>query len=318
MLPAAMGSAGACLLRDAVRELGRRRVRTALDTRAVLSPWPGVLVDPARAAETLTVVTAAWLSTGRNSVIAGETAAFLHGYTAAEPLPVHVMVPYESHKSVRAGIVVHNGLRLADDQVLLHGLPVLGLERVLSDIACTTRPPTALAILDQALKSVEEAVREAFRDRIRDRLRHRPDPRGTSIGARLIDIATGKAESPAESWLRWRIVDMGFPVPEVNFEICNLDGKLLYRIDLSWPSLRIAVEYNGYAAHVEQPEEDAARIRDLERRGWIVVVITADDLASTSRFEQELTDAFRRRGVDVRDRTAGVLRPRKHRDRQAG
>lgn len=313
-----MGEAGACLQRDAIRELGEHRLRVALAMGAVLSPWSGVLVDPFRAAEPLTIVTAAWLKIGPDAVIAGETAAFMHGFTAAEPLPVHVIVPYESHKRPQAGIVVHNGRKLSEDQVLLHGLPVLCVERVVTDIVCTVGPPTALAILDQALAAVIETERETFRDRIRDRLRCRPDPRGTAIGAWLVDVATGKAESPAESWLRWRIVDLGFPVPEVNFEVCDLNGRLVFRLDLSWPHLRIAVEYNGYAAHADRAAEDAARVRDLERRGWVVVVVTADDLASTTRLEQKLVDAFRSRGVDLRGRRTGVLRPRKHRERRAG
>jgi hypothetical protein len=265
----------------------------------------------------LTIVTAAWLKIGPDAVVAGETAAFLHGFTAAEPQPVHLMVPYESHKRPQPGIVIHNGQKLSDDRVLLHGLPVLDVERVISDIVCTLDPPSALAILDQAFAAVAEAAREAFRTRIHDRLRRRPDPRGTAIGARLVDIATGKAESPAESWVRWRIVDLGYPVPEVNVEVCDVNGVPIFRVDLSWPDLRIAVEYNGYAAHVDRVEADTARVRDLERRGWIVVLITADDLACTTGLEQQLDDAFRRRGVDLAGRTTGVLRPRKHRERRA-
>jgi hypothetical protein len=312
------GTAGACLRRDAVRALGEHRVRTAIGLREYLRPWPGVLVDPRRATEPLTVVTAAWLTSGPDTVVAGPTAAFLHGCAAADPVPVHLMVPYEHHKRRRSGIILHNGSALAADTVGLSGLPVLGMERALVDVLCTVRPSTALAIVDQALGQMEAPLREAFRARIGERLRHRPDTRGTRVGARLLDLATGLAESPAESWLLWRLVDLGFPVPEVNYWVCTIDGVPIFRLDISWPSLRIAVEYNGYAAHAGRPEEDEHRIRDLERRGWIVIVVDVDDLHSSGRMVRELEEAFLARGMDVRTRTPGALRPRAHRERRAG
>lgn len=317
MFPTALGKAGTCLHRDAVRELGRYRVRTAVSTGEFSSPWPGVLIDPFRAAEPLTVVTAAWLTSGRDAVVAGETAAFLHGITAAEPTPVHVMAPYESRKRSRPGIVVHNGTGLNDDLVVVHDLPVLCLERVLTDLVCTVSPARALAVVDQALAALAEAAGEALRARVAQRLRHRPDPRGTRVGARLVELASGRAESPAESWLRWRIVDLGFPPPEVNHWVCDLDGRHVHRVDLSWPSLRIAVEYLGYAAHAGRAEQDAARVRDLERRDWIVVEVSAPDLGAMTQVERDLLAAFRDRGVILRDRMPGTLRPRRHRERWA-
>jgi hypothetical protein len=114
--------------------------------------------------------------------------------------------------------------------------------------------------------------------------------------------------------LLWRVVDLGFPVPEANVPVCDLAGRQLYRLDLGWRKLRIAAEYNGYAAHVGREEEDESRRRDLERRGWIVVVADADDQRGGSRLEKELDEAFVARGVDVRGRTAGVLRARRHRE----
>jgi hypothetical protein len=275
------------------------------------------VVDPTRATEPLTIVTAAWLSVGPQSVVTGPTAAFLHGLTALPPTPVHLALPYETHKSKRAGVVIHNGADLQRDREERHGLPVLCLERVVSDLVCKAEPPDALALLDEVLARALEEVRPAVRRALRRRLQQRPDPRGTRIGSRLVDLATGRAESPAESWLLWRVVDLGFPVPKVNVPVRDLDGRERYRIDLAWPELRIAIEYNGYAAHLGRENEDAARISDLERRGWIVIVVDAGDLARTTRLEKELDEAFAKRGFDLRGRTIGLLRPRRHRDRDA-
>lgn len=309
-----LGPTGACRQRDAVAALGRRRVRTALETGEVLVPWTGVLVDPARATEPVTLISAARLATGTSAVVTGPSAAFLHGLTALAPTPVHLVLPYETRVAQRPGIVVHNGTGLDEDREERDGLPILCLDRVVSDLACTLFPPEALALLDEAFAQVDELDRPALRRRLRERLQVRPDPRGTVIGRRLVDLATGRAASPAESWTLWRVVDLGFPVPEVNLPVNDLDGRRLYLLDLGWPKVKIAVEYNGHAAHAGREEHDEARIRDLERRGWIVIVIGAEDLANPVRLETELYEAFARRGVDLRARVVGTLRPRPHRE----
>lgn len=307
------GPSGACLRRDALQAFGRHRVRSALRLGEAIAPWAGVLVDPMRAADPLTHLTAAWLAVGSDSLFTGGSAANLHGLTALPPSPVHVVVPYRHRKRDRECIVVHNGMGLEADREERHGLPVLSLDRVVTDLLCTAWPPKALAVLDEALAGLPEHARPAFRRRLRERLQQRPDPRGTRIGTRLLDLATGRAESPSESWLLWLVVDLGFPVPEANLPVLGIDGRELYRLDLGYRKLRIAVEYNGYAAHVGHDEADAARIRDLERRGWIVVVADADDLHGPARLEKELQEAFLRRGVALGSRTKRALRPLPHR-----
>ncbi len=289
----------------------------ALARGEVLSPWRGVLVDPLRGADPMTIISGAWLVTGPSALVTGPSAAFLHGLTAVAPTPVHLVVPYETHKRSRTGIVVHNGTLLENDRDERLGLPVLGLDRVLADLACTLRPWSALAVIDEALAGTVELERMQRRRRIRELISTRPDPRGTRIGTRLVDLATGRAESPAESWLLWRVVDLGFPTPAANLPVLGIDGHELYRLDLGWEELKIALEYNGYAAHVDKEEADAARRRDLERRGWIAVDAGTDDLHSGTRLEKELDEAFIARGVDVRGRTPGALRPRLHRERRS-
>jgi hypothetical protein len=142
---------GAGLRSEIVQMLGRHRVNDALAAGEVLSPWRGVLVDAARAADPLTLVAAARLAIGPTAVVAGPSAAFLHGLTAVSPTPVHLVVPYETRKRSRTGIVVHNGSFLDRDCEQRFDLPVLGLERALTDLACTFRPWEALAALDEAL-----------------------------------------------------------------------------------------------------------------------------------------------------------------------
>ena len=113
----------------------------------------------------------------------------------------------------------------------------------------------------------------------------------------LLALATGKAESPPESILRLIVVEAGFPVPEAQFEITTVDGRRLYVLDIAWPALRIALEYDGFAAHEERQERDAERDQRLAGRGWVTIRATAADLRDPSRVLAELQACFASRAA---------------------
>ncbi|HLU60700.1 MAG TPA: hypothetical protein VKZ81_34995 [Pseudonocardia sp.] len=309
-----LGPHGALSRQDAIARFGPQEVRRMQESARWRAPWPGVLVDEDRLADPLTRACAALVFAGPNAVLGGRTAAYVHGCRSVEPLPVHLVVPYGHWLRTRPGLEVHNARFIDPDREVRDGLAVFNLERVLTDMLCRARPTDALALADEVLAMVDPGGREAYRKLIAQRLERRRDPRGTRRGARILAVATGRAESPAESWFLWRIVDCGFPVPEVNWSLRGPDGREVRRLDYAWPQLRIAVEYNGYAVHADRTAEDAARNDDLRRRGWIVIVVEAEDLASPGRFEAALTRAFRERGADVSGRARGALRGLRHRD----
>jgi len=317
MLWSSCGLNGATARAAAVAMFGERHVRMALDQGEVASPWRGVLVEARRATDPLTIATAGWLAGGPRAVVVGTTAAFLHGCRSVAATPVHVAVPYETRRRPRPGLHIHNAVGLESDRQIVHGLPVLTLERVVTDLLCRLPPSEALALADEVLAGVPAIDKADWRTRIAKRIANRPDNRGTRVGMRVLELATGRSRSPAESWLLWRVVDLGFPIPEVNWWVPDISGQPLYCVDLAWPLLRILVEYDGHAAHEGREDADAARERDLRRRGWIVIRVRADDLANIGRVERELHEAFVARGVDLRARTPGVLRPRRHRDCRA-
>jgi hypothetical protein len=280
------------------------------------APWPGVLIESARAADPITRASAAIALAGEQALLAGPTAAHLHGCRSVEPLPVHLVVPYGHWLRSRPGLVVHNGSGLAAGRQVRDGLPVLSFERVLADMLCRGAPTDALAATDEALAMVAPERREATRAAVARSLAQRGDPRGRRRGAKILALATGRAASPAESWFLWRIVDAGFPPPEVNWSLCDPDGREVHRLDFAWPELRIAIEYNGYAYHVGRDAEDEARAEDLRRRGWIVITVQVEDLARPGPFEAALEGVFGRRGVDMSRRSLRVLQGRRHREVQ--
>jgi hypothetical protein len=309
-----LGLHGAMSRQDAILRFGAQEVRRMQESGRWQAPWPGVLVDADRLTDPLARASAALVLAGPDAVLGGPTAAHVHGCRSVEPLPVHLVVPYGHWLRSRPGLDVHNGRFLDTDREIQRELAVLSLERVLTDMLCRARPSDALAVVDEALAMIDPDRREAYRAVIARRLERRRDPRGTRRGARILGVATGRAESPAESWFLWRIVDCGFPAPEVNWSLRGPDGREIRRLDYAWPELRIAVEYNGYAVHKGREAADANRIDDLRRRGWMVIVVEAEDLACPGRFEAALEQAFRQRGVDVSGRTPRALQGRRHRE----
>lgn len=289
------GLHGAHRRTDLVRRHGRRHVDNALRAGLLHTLWTGVLVDGRRVHDVRTRAAAALLVTGPDAVVCGSTAAVLHGCTAINSPKVHILVPYSRNPPKRSGIVIRHSCLFAEQVVELHCLRVLSLEQTIADLLCSATPADALAVGDEALRAAG-ADHDEFRRRVLQRLKVRPDPRGTVRGALLWDLASPRAESAPESWVRMLIIEHGIPLPEVNFSLLDLDGRQLYRLDLAWPQLRIALEYDGHAAHAGREEQDAAREEDLRRRGWIVVRARAVDLADPSRLVNELRAAFSRRG----------------------
>jgi hypothetical protein len=309
-----LGPHGAMSRQDAIGRFGIQEVRRMQEAGRWQAPWSGVLIDTDRLAEPLARASAALALGGPEAVLGGPTAAHVHGCRSVEPLPVHLVVPYGHWLRSRPGLVVQNGRYLDADREVRDGMSVLSLERVLCDMLCRARPTDALALADEALAMIDPDQRETYREVIARRLERRRDPRGTRRGARILEVATGKAESPAESWFLWRIVDSGFPAPMVNWSLRAPGGREIFRLDYAWPEMRIAVEYNGYAVHSGREAEDAARIEDLHRRGWIVIVVEAEDFTRPGRFEAALEEAFKQRGVDVSRRTPRALQGRSHRE----
>jgi Protein of unknown function (DUF559) len=291
---------GACTRQQALDALGQYGLRTAL-RRGELAPlWRGVLVDPARLLDQRTRATAALIAVGTDAVICGPTALALHGCTAADDPTVHVTLRYNRWSSSDVGLRVHHG-RLSDDDVVdAFGLPVLVLDLALADVLCTAARRLALVLADQAVALHQPSDRGEFLDDVARRIRARVDRRGTRQARGLLPLIDASAESPRESVLRLVVVDAGFPLPAVQHEVLDAAGVPVWRLDLAWPSLKIALEYDGYEAHAGRASRDAARDEDLRRRGWVVLRARAEDLRHPGPLLDALAEAFGRRGAPLR------------------
>lgn len=260
-------------------------------------PWRGVVIHAADALNLATRAQAALIAVGPPAVLSGATSLALHGISVTDDTTVHVTVPYSRRVESRPGLVIHRAEFTESDVVELDGLAVFSVDLALADFLCDGEKRTAFAALDEAMRGLDTDHCRRLRENVRDRLLDRRSRRGIHRAQMLLALATGKAESPPESILRLIVVEAGFPVPEAQFEITTVDGRRLYVLDIAWPALRIALEYDGFAAHEERQERDAERDQRLAGRGWVTIRATAADLRDPSRVLAELQACFASRAA---------------------
>jgi hypothetical protein len=274
------------------RDLGVRRVRALLREGRLVAVARDVLVDRTCQLELRTRAAAALLMGGDRAVLTSHTAATLFGCTAASSGRVHILVSYDRPLRSTQDVAVHHGVYDEGDIVLLDGLRVYALDCALTELLCRASRDTALACADQALALTPPESRAAFRAEVASRIATRRDSRGRRRAEILLDLATGLAESPAESWLLLRLFDAGLPIPAQQVPVTDLDGNERYRLDFAWEEVRVALEYDGFAAHVGRGSRDAAREADLRRLGWTVIRATAADLKDPAELLAAIRQAF--------------------------
>ena len=167
------------------------------------------------------------------------------------------------------------------------GLSITVPDRTAVDLLRRLRRPFALSGVD-AMAHAGLVVPEALQERI-DRLRGFP---GIVQARQLVRWIEPLTEGRGESWQRLRILDAGFPRPEPQFWVCDRHGRRLYRLDLAYPHLLIACEYDGREDHSAEEDRaaDESRLEKLrERYGWRFVICRKEDvLGSDPWFEIEV------------------------------
>jgi len=289
------GLHGAHRREDLCREIGALRLRKLLQEGRLVPFSRRIVVERARQLTLRTRAAATLLLAGPRAVLTSHTAARLLGCTAADEGRTHVLVDYHRRVPRVPGVVVHQGIFDEQDVLTFDGLRMFSLDCVITELLCREPRRVALACADQAFALTPMAQRAEFRAEVLHRIGARRDPRGRRRSQILLNLATGMSESPPESWLLLGFFDAGFSVPAQQFSVVDLDGREVYRLDFAWEEPMVAVEYDGYAAHVDRTSRDAARDEDLRRRGWVVIHADVADLSDPSRLHADVRRAFWRR-----------------------
>jgi hypothetical protein len=216
---------------------------------------------------------AAWLRSKRRGLLAGFSAAALHGarYIDAS-LPANII---GSPCTSARGVVVWEDSPDADEVCVIGDMRLTTPLRTAADLARRYPEDVAVAVVDALARAAKLTVAD-----IELAARRHPGQRGIKRARKTIALVDPRAESPRETWLRLLIIRAGFPRPVSQHPIYNEYGVLIGVVDFAWPELKIAVEYEGrHHMDPEQVRRDIARIEEMVEMGWIVIRVTSRDPA---------------------------------------
>lgn len=215
---------------------------------------------------------AGWLWSRRRAVIAGFSAAALHGSSWVDPArPVELI---HCNRRRPPGIQTW-GSRLAPDEIdTVAGLPVTSPARTALDLGCWYDTMTAVAGIDALARATNLKLADV------ELLTARyPGRRGIERIRASLDLVDAGAQSPKESWLRVVLVKAGLPKPQTQIPVHDEFGRATAYLDMGWESRQVAVEYDGeqHRNNRRQYTWDIRRLEMLQRRGWIVVRVVVGD-----------------------------------------
>jgi very-short-patch-repair endonuclease len=202
---------------------------------------------------------AAALVGGGRGVLAGWAAAEVLGAPCA-PTGVPVELVLAGGRS-RPGLVIRRAVLPPDEVVQVGGARVTTPARTAFDLGRVAPVVHAIVGVD-ALRHACDVDPEDVRAVA---LRHR-GARGASRLEEVLRRSTHLSDSPMESRIRVAIGDAGLPLPTLEHRV----GP--YLLDMAYPELKIAVEYDG-REHLtpERARRDLRRQAYLTAAGWTVL-----------------------------------------------
>ena len=240
-------------------------------------------------------------------VICDRHAGWLHGAEMVlapnehlELLPVSVFRP-SGRGRLRNGLADSGERNLSPgDIVELHGLRVTTPLRTAWDLGRQRSRDRALSGLDAMLRLKRFEKAELVHGTARFR-----GMRWVTVLRELAPLADGRAESPGESVLRLRWIDLNLPTPRPQVPVVLPRGRVVY-LDVGNEATRFAAEFHGWEWHSSprQVEHDDARQALVESQGWLVKPVWRSNLwgpqADVDRIlERGLVEARQRLGTRV-------------------
>jgi very-short-patch-repair endonuclease len=242
-----------------------------VDRRVTTGRWevlhPGVYLAAEHEYTVEARVRSAALYAGERATVTGVAAAWWHGLWPYPPDTVEITIP--TRRRVRPAPMIRIRRRDLDwrDRVETRHLWVTepALTALEAAVALGKRGPE---LLDRALQR-----RVRFQTVYRAHCRNLGS-RGSGTAGTLLAAAADRAASQAERLIIKLLRNAGIGGWERGYWISG------YEVDLAFPELRIAVEVDGWAWHVdvERFGRDRRKQNALEVAGWTVLRFTWHDL----------------------------------------
>lgn len=195
-------------------------VKSALRTH-YLKLFRDVYVNPDTELTPLIRARAAWLWSRRRGVVAGLSAAAVHGAQWVDPTaPLELL---HSNRNPLPWLVVRTDRFVDDECVLIDGVPVTTPSRTAIDLGCWYPTDAAVAAIDDLLRATDQKLAEA--QLLAERY---PGRRGIRSARSAIDLADAGAQSPKETWLRLLLIRAGLPRPQTQIPVSDEYGDITY------------------------------------------------------------------------------------------
>ncbi|MFZ1176980.1 MAG: hypothetical protein WAO15_12085 [Mycobacterium sp.] len=231
-----------------------------------------VYIDPDTEVTAALRAKAGWLWAGRRGVVAGFSAAALHGSNWVDDRRVVELIYGNRHRV--PGIQTHGDLLHKDEIDVVAGVTVTSPARTALDLGCWYPTMTAVAGIDALARATEikaadvELLARGYAGR-----------RGIARARQAADLFDAGAQSPKESWLRVVLIQAGLPRPQTQIPVFDELGSTIAYLDMGWEDVKVAVEYDGdhHRSDRFQYNWDIRRLERLQHRGWVVIRVVAGD-----------------------------------------
>lgn len=210
---------------------------------------------------------------------------------------IHIVTPRRGERPQRYAVVPHFCGQKQIDVIDRFGLRITSAPQTWLQVAHRL-DRSSLVALGDAMTRRKNPVTTA--DTLNSLMRETFKMKGLTLCREAIELIRPGTDSLMETGLRLLIVDAGLPEPSVNVPARDEEGRFLALPDLSYPRLKIAIEYDG-DHHRTDPatwRRDVERRQLLEDAGWLIITATADDVIRyPERLIARIRTAIRRRQV---------------------
>jgi hypothetical protein len=215
---------------------------------------------------------ALWLRSRRRGILAGYSAAALHGAKWINSSLPAAIIDTNARREPR--MQVWEDCIDPDEVCVVDGMRVTTPERTALDLASRFPRDPAVAAVDALVQATQLKMVDV--EQLVERYRGR---RGIKAARAALDLVDGGAQSPKETWMRLLLIRAGFPRPQTQIAVRNEWGWAEAYLDMGWEDLKVGVEYDGdqHRSDRRQYVKDIRRLETLERMGWIIVRVVAED-----------------------------------------
>jgi very-short-patch-repair endonuclease len=193
---------------------------------------------------------------------------------------------------VSKGVITHAAELAPADVTTRYGVPLTTAARTVVDVARISPFMEGVVVADSAIHQLLTSKSDLGRA-----LASQDRWPGSDRARKVVEFASGRAESVLESCARVVFREFRLPPPELQVVLNGANGRFIGRVDFFWPDHRVVAESDGLLKYSGAREAIAELRRDrlLREAGFEVVHVTWAELFSQpERVVERIRDTFER------------------------